>query len=364
MPLVFVPMVKKLITMPPESQIIPGPAPVWMSGLLRELASKNEIDDEKFERVMAFLTGETPEMCDAMAILSTWAARGERVEDFTRGARFLRAKMRQWCLGDGLMDTCGTGGDGASTFNISTVVGLVIASCGVRVVKHGNRAQSGTSGSTDLLGHWKIGFPGGQEQAFEILSQCGIVFCHAIKHHPCLAGLAPIRRRLGIRTLFNGLGPLCNPSSPKVQMIGVGFPDWVDPYARALAALGTSRGLVIHGNDGLDEISLGAKTTVRYIHEGTIEELVWEASDFGLPNHSTKLFRVNSVMESAAMADLSLSGKDNPPRHIVLANAGAGLWLFGKAPSLLEGVEMAAKSIDSGKPGEILETLRSICPAG
>ncbi len=352
----------ELLAVTPDSHGIPCPAPVWMSGLLRDLASKQDIKDDVFEMVLAFLTGETPEMGDAMAILSAWATRGERVEDFIRGAQFLRARMRPWCLGDGIMDTCGTGGDGASTFNISTVVGLVIAASGVRVVKHGNRAQSGTSGSTDLVSHWNIGFPEGQDQALEILVKCGIVFCQAIKHHPCLAGLASIRRRLGIRTIFNGLGPLCNPSLPRVQMIGVGYPDWVDPYARALAALGTYRGLVVHGNDGLDEISLGAKTSVRYIHNGMVEEMVWDASDFGLPNHSSKIFRVNSVEESAAMAALSLSGKDNPPRQIVLANAGAGLWLIGKTASLREGVELAAHSIDSGKPGEILESLQRICP--
>jgi len=348
---------------PPISPELFSSAPVWMPGILQNLARHQEIADERFETIMNFLTGDVREVCDAMAILSAWAARGERSEDFVRGARFLRARMRGWSLGNGLMDTCGTGGDGASTFNISTVVGLVMASCGVKVVKHGNRAQSGTSGSTDLLGHWNIGFPEDQEKAREILTQCGIVFCQAPKHHPCLAGLAPIRKRLGIRTIFNGLGPLCNPASPQFQMIGVGFSDWLDPYARALAALGHCRGLVLHGADGLDEISLGSKTFVRYICDGNVEERVWEPSDFGLSQHNRNVFRVGSVPESAAMAEQAISGKDNAPRHIVLANAAAGLWLVGKAASLKEGVELAAHSIDSGKPREILDLLGRICPA-
>ena len=348
---------------PPISPELLSSAPVWMPGILQDLARHNDLTDEKFETVLNFLTGSNREVCDAMAILSGWAARGERSEDFVRGARFLRARMRGWSLGTHLMDTCGTGGDGASTFNISTVVGLVMAACGVKVVKHGNRAQSGTSGSTDLLGQWNIGFPEDQEKAREILDLCGIVFCQAPKHHPCLAGLAPIRKRLGIRTIFNGLGPLCNPASPQFQMIGVGFSDWLDPYARALAVLGHCRGLVVHGADGLDEISLGSKTIVRYIHDGIVEERVWEPTDFGLPEHNQSVFRVGSVTESAAMAERALSGKDNAPRHIVLANAAAGLWLFGKAGSLKEGVELAASSIDSGKPREILALLGKVCPA-
>jgi anthranilate phosphoribosyltransferase len=146
-------------------------------------------------------------------------------------------------------------------------------------------------------------------------------------------------------------------------MIGVGFSDWLDPFARALAALGHCRGLVLHGADGLDEISLGSKTFVRYICDGNIEERVWEPSDFGLPQHNRNVFRVGSVPESAAMAEQAISGKDNAPRHIVLANAAAGLWLVGKAASLKEGVELAAHSIDSGKPREILDLLGRICPA-
>ena len=338
-------------------------APAWMPGILQDLTRHHDLSDERFETVMKFLTGETREVCDAMAILSAWASRGERHEDFVRGARFLRARMRGWSLGSGVMDTCGTGGDGASTFNISTVVGLVLASCGVKVVKHGNRAQSGTSGSTDLLSHWNVGFPDDQETARVILDKCGIVFCQAPKHHPCLAGLAPIRKRLGIRTVFNGLGPLCNPSSPQFQMIGVGFSDWLDPYARAVAVLGHCRALIIHGADGLDEISLGSKTFVRYIHDGNIEERVWEPADFGLPEHNRSVFRVGSVTESAAMAERAISGKDNAPRHIVLANAAAGLWLLGKVSDLGEGVAMAAKSIDSGKPMEILSLLGKFSPA-
>lgn len=339
------------------------PTPVWFSQTLNELMRGNDLSDERFNQAFEWLLGSEREWGDAMAFLACLSTRGERSADFVRGARMLRSRMKGWSLGTDLMDTCGTGGDGAGTFNISTIVGLVLAGCGLKIVKHGNRAQSGTSGSSDLLGFWDIGFPDDAYLAQGILDDCGIVFCLAPRHHPALGGLAPIRRRLGIRTLFNGLGPLCNPVSPSTQMIGIGFSEWLEPYSQAVAELGIKRALVVHGTDGLDEISLGAPTQVRYIKDGHRESLVWTHEDFGLPPHDRAVFRVGSVAESAAMAERALSGKDNAPRHILLANCAAGLWLAGRCATLKEGVQLAGKTIDEGKPLALLEKLRRKCPA-
>ncbi len=339
-----------------------GTPPSWYTPVLKALLTGNDVGDERFEEVFAWLLDPNHEPGDAMALLVGLAMRGERADDFVRGARHLRKKMLPWDLGTDLVDTCGTGGDGAGTFNISTTVGLVLAACGLKIVKHGNRAQSGTSGSTDLLGFWQIGFPDDQALAAKMLAECGIVFCQAPKHHPALGALAPVRKRLGIRTLFNGLGPLCNPASPTSQIIGIGFSEWLEPYSQAVAALGAKRALVMHGSDGLDEISLGAPTEVRLIRDGKCESLAWTHRDFGLPAHDRSVFRVSSVRESAEMAQAAISGDDNAPRHILLANCAAGLWLTGRCRDLKEGVAQAAAAIDAGKPRAILERLRILCP--
>jgi len=334
----------------------------WLTPALRHFQKREDLPEDLMRASLEGLTDPDLFPGDAMAWLAGLAVRGERSLDFVRGAQFLRQKMHRWHLDLPVVDVCGTGGDGAGTFNISTVVSWVLAASGLLVAKHGNRAQSGTSGSTDLLAHWRLGSPREENQARRVLEECGIIFCLAPRHHPILASLAPVRKRLGMRTLFNGLGPLCNPTCPQIQMIGLGFADWLEPYSEAVAQLGFRRALIVHGTDGLDELSLGAPNAVRLIQPEGIQTLTWTHTDFGLPSYSRERFRVGSVGESAAMAEEALSEHPSPFQDIVLANSGAMLWLAQRAKDLKQGVEMARSAIQQGLPKKLMDRYREMCP--
>jgi anthranilate phosphoribosyltransferase len=285
---------------------------------------------------------------------------GESAAELAAAAQVLREKMvRLDPSPPGAIDTCGTGGDGHLTFNISTAVAIVVAACRVPVVKHGNRAVSSRSGSADVLSALGIPVEAGTEWSCRCLQRLGLGFCLAPLFHPALKALGPLRRRLGIRTTLNLLGPLANPAHAPFQLLGVGRLSLLDPIAEALALLGTQAACVVCSEEGLDEISLSAPTHFRHVRpEGTTTG-VWTHDDFGLPACSLSDLRAEGAAESAAIIRRILLGEEGPSRHVVLANAAVALWIAGRASDIRGGVARAAAAIDSGEALRLLESLRT-----
>jgi anthranilate phosphoribosyltransferase len=301
---------------------------------------------------------------EAAALLIALRMKGETADELAAAAGVLRDHMVRLQTGrDGVLDTSGTGGDGSGTFNISTATALVVAGAGVPVVKHGNRAVSSRSGSADVLGELGVAIEGDAAWPQRCLDTAGMAFCFAPHFHPALKHVAALRRRLGVRTLFNCLGPLANPAGATYQIIGVGRPELLDPLAGALAQLGTRRALVVWGKDGLDEVTLSGPTLVREVRSGTVTPHEWTPRDFGLEPCSLADLRADDARVSAATVWALLAGEDGPARRVVLANAAAALLAAERVSTLAEGVARAAESLDSGRARRGLEQLRELSAA-
>lgn len=254
-----------------------------------------------------------------------------------------------------LLDTCGTGGDGAHTVNVSTATAIILAACGVKVVKHGNRAASGSSGSSDVLSQLGVAIDVDLEILRRCLDELGVVFLFAPRFHPGLRGVAAIRRQLPFRTIFNLVGPLCNPASPTHQLVGVPRRSDARRMAEALTrSASLRRALVVTGSDGLDEVTLAGPTHVLVVEEGAIEERTWAPEDFGLPRVPAENLKVSGPAESALKLRRLFEGEPGPVREIVLANSAAALWALAPG-SLRDGVSRAAGAIDSGAASRLLE---------
>jgi len=248
-----------------------------------------------------------------------------------------------------ILDTCGTGGSGVNKFNISTAVSFVVAAAGIKVAKHGNRAMSSHCGSADVLEALGVKIDVSPEVMAESIKTTGIGFLYAPLYHPVLAEVAVIRKEIGVRTIFNILGPLCNPAFATHQVLGVYRKDLVKPIASVLKKLGVKSALVVYSNDLKDEISLGGETTAAFLVNGRIKNLSLKPSNFGLKKVNIKDIEVKGAKESAALITDVLSGKASPALNIVLAGAGSCFYVLGKAATLKEGVKLAAGIINSGK---------------
>lgn len=258
-----------------------------------------------------------------------------------------------------LADTCGTGGDKKSTFNISTVSAFVLAGCGVGVAKHGNKAVSSNCGSADILEKLGVNIDLSPDQSKECIEQVGIGFLFAPTYHPAFKNVAHIRKELGVRTVFNMLGPLLNPADAAAQVIGVFDPSLTELFAETLKNLGMKNAMVVHG-EGMDEITLTGKTKITQLKDGRIETFCLNPSDYGFKKCSENNLKVSSQEESKKTFLDILNSKKSPKRDIVLLNTAAGLIVAGKAENFEEGIKLAAESIDSGKALEKFHELRRL----
>ncbi len=285
--------------------------------------------------------------------------KGETIEEIRAAAEVMRSlALRVDVPRTGLVDTCGTGGDASGTFNISTAAALVAAAGGVRVAKHGNRSVSSSSGSADVLESLGVLLDLSPDAVGRCIEEVGVGFLFAPAHHGAMKHAIGPRKELGVRTLFNVLGPLTNPAGAPNQVLGVYSAAWVRPLAEALKGLGSEHVLVVHAEDGLDEISIGAPTRVAELLDGEIREYTLRPEDFGLQTAPLDAVRVTSVEASAALLRGVLKGQAGPARDIVLLNAGAAIYVGGGAESLAGGVRRAAEAIDSGAARERLERLQ------
>ena len=286
--------------------------------------------------------------------------KGETVEEITGCAQVMRDKATEVKPKEPIVvDTCGTGGDGVGTFNISTTTALVIAGAGVPVAKHGNRSVSSRSGSADVLETLGVNLELSSQEVAKAVDEIGIGFLYAPKFHKAMKHAIGPRKELGIRTVFNILGPLTNPARAKRQVLGVYDPELTSVLARVLGNLGVEKAFVVHGAGGLDEISILGETKVSYLCDGKVEELTIHPNDFGLSVAELEAIKGGTVQDNAEITLEILKGESGPTRDIILLNSAAGLLVADQVDNLEEGVELAAKIIDSGKALEKLEELIS-----
>lgn len=283
------------------------------------------------------------------------AERGETVDEIVAAARVLRSRMRPVTAPEGAIDVCGTGGDGAHTLNISTAVAIVAAACGVLVAKHGNRAASSKSGAADVLSALGIDLDLASDTVERSLTEIGIGFLFAAKHHTVMARVAGVRRAIGRRTIFNLLGPLANPAGVRRQLVGVPGPQWVLPIAEALARLEAEAAMVVHGSDGLDELTVTGATTYTRLIEGRIETGQVSPEQAGLARHKASAIRGGTPGENAAALLRLLGGERGGYRDIVCLNAAAALMVAGKASDWTTGAALAAAALDDGSAQALLE---------
>ena len=289
------------------------------------------------------------------ALLMAMRLRGETIEELAGAARAMRARALPVRAPEGAIDTCGTGGDAKGTHNISTTVAFVVAGAGVPVAKHGNRSISSRSGSADVLTALGVNIECGPETIARCLEECGLGFMFAPAHHPAMRHVAHVRKELGTRTIFNLLGPLANPASTKYQVVGVFAEEWVEPVANVLGLLGVERAWVVHGADGLDELTTTGISHVAALDAGKVMTFKVSPKNAGLPEAKPEDLTGGDAAENAAHLRAVLQGNQGPLRNIVLLNAAAALLVAGKAKSLREGVALAAESIDSGKATAVLD---------
>ncbi len=318
--------------------------------------------DEAYAVMNEIMSGETTATQNAafLAALSTKSARAETADEIAGCAAAMRAHATAVETGMELFEIVGTGGDNAQSFNISTTSALVAAAGGMKVAKHGNRAASSRCGTADCLEALGVNIHQSPARCVELLKEAGICFFFAQKYHTSMKYVGAIRKELGFRTVFNILGPLTNPGKPSLQLLGVYDEYLVEPLAQVLSSLGVRRGMVVYGKDKLDEISLSAPTKICEIRDGWYKTFVAAPEDFGLERCTREDLRGGTPEENAKITLSILSGAEGHKRNAVLMNAGAALYIGGKAGSMKEGIALAAELIDSRRALETLNKLREV----
>lgn len=315
--------------------------------------------DEAYAVMNEIMGGETTSTQNAafLAALSTKSAKAETTDEIAGCAAAMREHAVQVKTGMDVFEIVGTGGDNAQSFNISTTSALVAAAGGMKVAKHGNRAASSLCGTADCLEALGVNIDQSPDKCVELLNKVGMCFFFAQKYHTSMKYVGPIRKELGFRTVFNILGPLTNPGSPAMQLLGVYDEYLVEPLAQVLVSLGVKRGMVVYGMDKLDEISMSAPTKVCEIKDGWFRTTVISPEDFGFERCTKEDLKGGTPEENTKIVRDILGGQKGNKRNAVLMNAGASLYIGGKADSMKEGIELAAKIIDSGKALETLNKL-------
>lgn len=315
--------------------------------------------DEAYAVMNEIMSGETTPTQNAafLAALSTKSTRAETIDEIAGCAAAMRAHATKVETVMELFEIVGTGGDNAHSFNISTTAALVAAAGGMKVAKHGNRAASSQCGTADCLEALGVNIHQSPAKCVELLREAGMCFFFAQDYHASMKYVGAIRKELGFRTVFNILGPLTNPGTPSMQLLGVYDEYLVEPLAQVLISLGIKRGMVVYGQDKLDEISLSAPTTVCEIRNGWFRSFVITPEEFGFSRCTREDLRGGTPAENAAITRAILSGQPGHRRNAVLLNAGASLYIGGKAGSMKEGVALAAELIESGKAAAVLDRL-------
>jgi anthranilate phosphoribosyltransferase len=336
---------------------------VTIQEAIGRLVEGGELAEEDVEDVLgAMMRGEaTP--AQMAGFLVAMRLRGEGPEILAGAARAMRAAATPVPVAvRPLVDTCGTGGDGQGTFNVSTAAALVVAGAGQAVAKHGNRAASGRTGGADVLEELGVRIDLGPQEAARLLEEVGMAFLFAPVYHPSMRHVAPVRRELGIRTLMNLLGPLTNPAGADRQVVGVSRAEHVPALAEALLRLGTRRALVVHDRAGTDEITTAAPADVVEVRDGQLVPGVVDPQELGLPRAPLDHLRVRDARESARLVEDVLKGERGPARDTVLLNAAAALYVSDRVEDLREGIQLAARSIDAGWAWDKLAQLRAWAP--
>lgn len=332
---------------------------VYTDAMTRLLAGETLPGDTARGLMHGMMSGDLGDIRVAAA-LTALQAKGVTVPELVALAEGMRDHMVKVParVAGGLLDTCGTGGSGLDTPNTSTMAAFVVAAAGVKVAKHGNRASSGKCGSSDLLGGLGVPIAVGPEAAARLIDAVGLAFLFAPAYHPAVRHVVPVRKGLGFRTVFNLLGPLCNPAGADRQLLGVGDPSAAAPMAAALAALGSARVLVVHGDDGLDELSPCAPTRTWLVEGGAVTEGRFAPEDVGFERLAPEAIRGGDIEANVAIARRVLAGEAGPHTQLVLLNAGAALWVAGRADDIRGGVALAEETLKSGGALRVLNHYR------
>jgi anthranilate phosphoribosyltransferase len=328
------------------------------TALIDKLQRREDLTVEEAAAAMGEIMDGRASGAQIAGLLIGLGMKGERPSEIVGFARTMRARATRLSRTyHPVFDTCGTGGDRSHTFNVSTVAALVVAACGVRVAKHGNRSVSSQCGSADLFEALGVNVAAQPPVVERCLEEAGIAFFLAPTFHPSMRHAAQTRKELGVRTAFNLLGPLTNPAGAARQLVGVPRPELTELVARSLGILGSERAWVVHGADGLDEISTTGYTKISECRGGAVNTFYLHPADVRLPKAAPADLRGGGAADNASIARAGLGGDSGPPRDIVLLNAGASLFIAGAATSVADGMAAAAAAIDAGRAREVLEAL-------
>jgi anthranilate phosphoribosyltransferase len=332
-----------------------------IAGLIDKLTRHEDLTSEEASAAMAEVMEGRTAPAHIAGLLIGLAMKGERPAEIVGLARTMRANAVPLSRRhEDVFDTCGTGGDRSGTFNISSCAALVVAACGVRVAKHGNRSVSSLSGSADVFEALGVRVTAPAAVVERCLSEAGVGFFFAPTFHPSMRHANPVRKDLGVRTAFNLLGPLTNPAGATRQIVGVPRPELTELLARSLLMLGSERAWVVHGADGIDEISTAGYTKVSECRQGMVNTFYLHPADVGLPKASLSALKGGDAQENARIIRRILDGERGAPRDVVLLNAGAGLLIAGRASSVQDGIARAARAIDSGDAAKTLDKLIAV----
>jgi anthranilate phosphoribosyltransferase len=333
--------------------------------LIEKLQQRHDLTTEESAAAMDAIMEGQAQSAQIAGLLIALSMKGERPAEIVGFARTMRNRATKLArIHAPVFDTCGTGGDRSHTFNVSTVAAIVLAACGVRVAKHGNRSASSKCGSADLFEALGVNIAASPDVVERCLEEVGIAFFFAPTFHPSMRHVAPTRKDLGVRTAFNLLGPLTNPAGAARQLVGVPRPELTELVARSLALLGSERAWVVHGADGLDEISTTGYTKVSECRDGAVNTFYIHPADFGLPKAAPGELLGGEAADNAAIARRILQGERGAGREIVRLNTAASLLIAGRVGTIAEGIERAAQAIDSGAAARVLEQLVAVSSAG